>query len=166
MRNFLYNKSDILVAVIIIVVAAIIIWTRVNAIMDTPKEAGDKPANNTEQNVADQSGGTTTPAAVTSPPATETTDGGVTEGNPPPPDSEPSGDEDGAAEGETVQFTVDVGSAASTVADNLASKGLVDSADAFLNELKAQNAETKLKAGNFKIKSGTSVADIVKKLTN
>jgi hypothetical protein len=165
MRNFLYNKSDILIAVIIIVVAAIIIWTRVDAIMGPDKTDGE-PSN--------VSSGEELP-----PPDTGPTDGAITEE--PPVGDEAAGAEQPPAEGdgteappedegsldeEPVEFTVEVGSAASRVADDLESMGLVESADVFLAELTAQNAETKLKAGTFEIAPGTSVADIVKKLTN
>jgi hypothetical protein len=167
MRNFLYNKSDILIAIIIIAAAAIIIWTRVDAIMGSDEESGDVAA------------GDVAAEELPAPDDVETSDGAVV----PPPDGEtppdgevtdPEGEgtdenpDDGALvdDGEPIEFTVEVGSAASTVADDLASAGLVESADVFLSELTAQNAETKLKAGIFEITPGTSVADIVKKLTN
>jgi hypothetical protein len=167
MRNFLYNKSDILIAVIIIVVAAVIIWTRVDAIMNAEEKGGETPNTSVEE----------PPAPDTAP-----TDGAITgeqpdgdgqtpdDGNAPDdgsaPDEEDTDGEDSSEGDEPVEFTVEVGSSASRVADDLESMALVESADAFLAELIAQNAETKLKAGTFKITPGTSLSDIVKKLTN
>jgi hypothetical protein len=163
MRNFLYNKSDILIAIIIIAAAAIIIWTRVDAIMGSDEESSD-PA----QNVAAED----LPA-----PDTETSEGAVDAsaegGETPLPDGETVNPDGSATDGEApveggepIEFTVEVGSAASTVADDLESSGLIEASDAFLSELTAQNAETKLKAGTFEIVPGTSVSDIVKTLTN
>jgi len=162
MRNFLYNKSDILIAIVIIAVAAVIIWTRVDAIMGTPDEKSkDTPTVTSETTptppaVTDGSNGGEAPEVLPTPDEEEdgtTTDSGVT-------DDPVTGDE------EPVEFTVDVGSAASTVANDLEAAGLVESADAFINELEKQNAVTKLKAGTFKIPVGASVSEIVKKLTN
>jgi cell division protein YceG involved in septum cleavage len=86
------------------------------------------------------------------------------DGETPPDDGEAPVDDETLDE-ETVEFTVEVGSTASTVANDLEGTGLVESSDAFLDELKSQGAETKLKAGTFEIAPGTSIADIVKKLT-
>ncbi|MDR1042611.1 MAG: hypothetical protein LBL54_01750 [Clostridiales Family XIII bacterium] len=167
MRNFLYNKSDILIAIIIIAAAAIIIWTRVDAIMGSDEKDDGATTVGTGEELPTPDA-ETSDAAVDAPPA-----GGETDGETPPTDGEvvdpDAEDPDGEAlvEGdEPIEFTVEVGSAASTVAKDLASAGLVETADAFLSELTAQNAETKLKAGIFEITPGTSVSDIVKKLTN
>jgi hypothetical protein len=159
MRNFLYNKSDILIAVIIIVVAAVIIWTRVDAIMGPDKESGETPNVAAEETPAPDT--TPTEGAVGEQPVdsqTPESEGTPEEGTP--------DDEEAITDEEPIEFVVEVGSAASTVADDLESMDLVESADVFLTELTAQNAETKLKAGVFEITPGTSVSDIVKKLTN
>ncbi|MDR2162691.1 MAG: endolytic transglycosylase MltG [Clostridiales Family XIII bacterium] len=175
MRNFLYNKSDILIALIIIAVAAIIIWTRVDAIMSAGDGEKGSPAATSEES-------SNTPPA----PDTNETQQPITESEAPPDEATPPADDESSPDGEgevtadegnppedeapadedPVEFTVEVGSAASTVAEDLEASGLVESAGAFLDELKAQGAEKKLKAGTFKIKPGTSMADIVKKLTN
>jgi hypothetical protein len=162
MRNFLYNKSDILIAIIIIAAAAIIIWTRVDAIMGSDETDSDVSgvASGEELPVPDTE--TSEGALIETP-----SGGGVTEGDVPPDGEVVDPDGEGVVEGgEPIEFTVEVGSAASTVAKDLESSGLVESADAFLSELTAQNAETKLKAGTFEITPGTGVSDIVKKLTN
>lgn len=164
MRNILYNKSDILIAVIIIVFAAIIIWSRVDAIMNTP---GDNSA-----------AGATTPGAVaandvlepdtpnqsaengTTPPAVES-DTNVGESVAPPPQEEQA-----TTSTKAVKVTVANGSVWEIVAEDLEAKGLIESYDAFMSEMRAQGKEQKLKAGTFKIKPGTSLSAIVKKLSN
>ncbi|MDR1292886.1 MAG: hypothetical protein LBJ91_05810 [Clostridiales Family XIII bacterium] len=169
MRNFLYNKSDILIAIIIIAAAAIIIWSRVDAIMGSDEgDDGASPAVAAGEELPAPDVETSEGAVVETPPP----EGGEVAGETPvdggealDPDGEATDGEAPVEDGESIEFTVEVGSAASTVADDLASSGLVESSEAFLNELTAQNAETKLKAGTFEIVPGTSVADIVKKLT-
>jgi hypothetical protein len=173
MRNFLYNKSDILIAIIIIVVAAIIIWTRVDAIMGSDKGGGDTPNVSSGEQLEEPDtpptdaaiAGDQTPADGQTAEGEAVTSSEAIEGEPPAGGEEVSGEEAPPADTEPVEFTVEIGSAASTVAKGLESAGLVETADAFLSELTAQNAETKLKAGTFKIAPGTSVSEIVKKLT-
>jgi hypothetical protein len=173
MRNFLYNKSDILIAVIIIAVAAVIIWTRVDAIMNT----GDKDGGNTSV-ATEESEETDAPPAPDAPEGEQpVSDGAVSTEGETPVEGEAPPEGEAPAQGETpeveapvddepVEFTIEAGSAASTVASDLESSGLVESAQAFLDELKAQDKETQLKAGTFEIAPGSSVADIVRKVTN
>jgi hypothetical protein len=175
MRNFLYNKSDILIAIIIIAVAAVIIWTRVDAIMNADEASAGSNAASTGDLSTPDSPETDVNTGDVPPPEGE---GVVEDGTEAPPvtgdegvggEGEGEGEEGEGADPESeepVEFTVAVGSTASVVADDLESSGLVESADVFLNELVSQGAETKLKAGTFNIKPGTSVAEIVKKLTN
>jgi hypothetical protein len=171
MRSFLYNKSDILIAVIIIAVAAVIIWSRVDAIMGSDAGTGNEenPSITGEElpppDVENPDGDVEAPPVV---------EDGQPDGGETPPEGEAPPEGEGTTEGtevpdtggEPIEFTVEVGSAASVVAEDLASAGLVETSEAFLNELKAQNAETKLKAGTFEIVPGTAVSEIVKTLTN
>lgn len=48
LKNFLYDKSDIIIAVAILLVAALIIGWRLNAIVEYPKELIDENNNSTE----------------------------------------------------------------------------------------------------------------------
>jgi cell division protein YceG involved in septum cleavage len=158
----MYSKSDIVVAVVIIVIAALIIWFRVDAIMEYPSSGspGSQIASKTSE-LSD-------PDAVASP----VTDGAVDEPSeeaaaseaavePPP---EPPVEETPPPPTETT-FEVKSGEATSTIANNLANANLVPSASDFLNAVKSAGAETRLKAGTFKIPGGSSVDQIVQILT-
>jgi len=46
-KNFLYNKNDIIVALIILVIAAAIIYFRINAIMDYPQTLANQSQSQT-----------------------------------------------------------------------------------------------------------------------
>jgi hypothetical protein len=185
MKNFLYNKSDLFVALVIIVVAVLLIYTRVDAIMGgaagqelkgtetlpVPIEPAGSDAD------ADSADADSTGDAAAAPPegSADTPDPnaptdaqGDGTGDVPDDATEPPEEEgtDEPADTEPVLFTVEVGANTSTIAKNLAAAGLVKSSDAFLKEVTKQKAETKMKAGTFKIKPGSSVSKIVKTLTN
>ncbi|MDR0817561.1 MAG: hypothetical protein LBN35_02870 [Clostridiales Family XIII bacterium] len=183
MKNFLYNKSDIFVAVFIIVIAVLVIYTRVDAIMGgaagselNGSELTQMPTVQTDPGAADASegpgdmdgitpdNGQASPGGVNIPDAANQTDpADATDANAdgPADTAEPADSTDA----EPVLFTVEVGTATSTIAKNLAASGLVLSSDAFLKEVARQKAETKMKAGTFKITPGSSVSEVVKILT-
>jgi hypothetical protein len=178
MRNFLYNKSDLFVALVIIVIAVFIIYMRVDAIMGG---AAGKELNGTENRPlpiepASPGAAETTAAAEghsdtdgIEPDAAVTPDGvDSAEANPPadPATSDTPAEPADASDNEPVLFTIEIGTTTGTVAKNLAAAGLVKSSKSFLKEVKKQNAEMKMKAGTFKIKPGTSVSKIVKILSN
>jgi hypothetical protein len=180
MRNFLYNKSDILIAVIIIAVAAIIIWTRIGAIMGSSGDTGKvaTPAGissqeaDTPEGVETADNGTTAPpagdsntpdtqATGTDPATTATTNAGITTDS-------AAGTTDGtgdAASEETIKFTIELGASSGSVAEDLETQGIIKAAD-FIKEIKAQDKEGSIKVGTFKLKASMTPAQIVKKVTN
>jgi hypothetical protein len=180
MRAFIYNKSDLFVALAIIVIAALVIYSRVDAIMGG---AVDKELNGAESRPLPTEvapGGSdsskTGTDANTDPEQGDVNSGsfGTNQVATPSGVSDPSGDDADAndpvsdpeqptpADNEPVLFTIEVGANTSTIAKNLAAAGLVPSSDEFLKEVNKQKAETKMKAGTFEIKPGTSVSKIVK----
>ena len=192
MRDFFYNKNDVFVAFIIVLIAAFVIYMRVGVIMDYPaRAAGAEPktfmesllwwnkdqvrpvkttdvnTNNTptaetpvQDQVDDPVNVQTTDPKPATPPAAEPTDPVVQdpppEVNPDPPVTQPI-----TPQGE-VSITVVAGDVGSTIGDKLISAGAITDKAAFLAELDAQNAATKLKQGTFKIPAGSSLAEIVK----
>ena len=171
MRDFIYKRSDILVAAAIILIASLVIYSRVDIIMGGA--ASGELSNNPGQYVYEQI-------------PTETPDEAVTPGNTNEPTSvtpEPEGTNDGSLENtapedpnadanatqesaEPVIFTVEIGTSSEAIARNLVAAGLIESSSAFLKEVRKQKAEKKLKAGTFKITPGTSLSKIVKILSN
>ncbi|MDR0851422.1 MAG: hypothetical protein LBN36_02890 [Clostridiales Family XIII bacterium] len=167
----MYSKSDIIVAIVIILIAALIIWFRVDAIMVYPssdtsgtiiaQDPGADDGSGSAAGIPVVTGGgigtpsgdapvdTVTPEPITEPPAppVDTT---------PPPTPPPT---------ETTQFVVNSGEATSTIASNLAAAGLVSSSTDFLNAVKAVGAETRLKAGTFQIPAGSNIDQIIQILT-
>ena len=52
-KDFLYNKNDILVALLILAIAAAVIVFRVNAIMEYPKTLVEQQMQTVEENTAE-----------------------------------------------------------------------------------------------------------------
>jgi len=180
MRDFFYNKGDILIAIFIILVAAFIIYLRVGVIMDysaTGENGGSllpKPPSVDEiidyvtgsetAGAAGQEGeAASEPPADTTTPAQEETPPVQSEEEPqaePPPAEDPPSGQTGS-----VQIVVDAGDAASIIADKLLNAGAITDKQAFLADVAAQGADSRLKMGTFSIPAGASHADIIAILT-
>jgi len=178
MRDFFYNKGDVLIAILIIAVAVVVIYFRVGVVMGDPypgerlksllspiaalitgdrgaedAESADEaqpvipaaePPAQTEQPAQEAETAVEPPAAAADPPpaAAET-----------PPVQQPAGE---------VKITVVAGDAASTIADKLLEAGAIQDKQAFLSEVDAQGAASRLKQGTFTIPAGSSINDIIK----
>lgn len=62
-------------------------------------------------------------------------------------------------------YNLKSGSSASKVADELYNLNIISSKDEFLKILKNKSLENALKVGSYQIKKGSSIEDIIKKLT-
>jgi hypothetical protein len=155
MRNFLYNKSDILVAAVIVIVAIIIIWSRIDAIMSSEDAEAKTPAKTTTE----AKGGEDTDDNTVQPPdnsaeQTPTTDT--------PQQTEPSQTATQTpAVGDTVKFKVKSGMASGEIANALKEAGLIASIEEFNAAMSAKNAEKKLRAGTYNIPVGSTPDQIV-----
>jgi hypothetical protein len=164
MKNFLYNKSDILVAVAIIIVALLIIWSRVDAIMDTDNyKPSTTPPTTSETNGANGDASTDTP--VDPPVDPGTTAEPMPEPTPEPTTEAPSTETEPPASTQSTTFVISAGSSSGKVAEDLKSQGFIPSTQEFLDMLATKHAETKVKAGNFSIPDGATVEQIVGILT-
>ncbi|MDR1028521.1 MAG: endolytic transglycosylase MltG [Clostridiales Family XIII bacterium] len=152
MKNFLYNKSDLFVALAIIVIAAFIIWTRINAIMDFPSNENPDAETN---NAAVAGEDAVDPDAATDPNATTESPADAGNASNDPPAQQPA----------AVQFVVEPGQATSTIADNLLAANLIPTKEEFLSAVRSMGVESRLKAGTFNIPTGMSVPDIINILT-
>ncbi|MDR0875707.1 MAG: hypothetical protein LBN12_05805 [Clostridiales Family XIII bacterium] len=187
MRDFFYNKSDVLIAIIIILIAAFVIYTRVGVIMDYPSKAaggeGTGYLPGIQEVLAEGSGDAGEEDAGGEDASDGEDSADISEPEPATPPSDPSDEEAPAEEApaeeapaETVTppappeatspaevtITVSAGDVGSTIADKLIAAGAITDKAAFLAEVAAQQAETKLKQGTFKIPAGSTLAEIVK----
>jgi hypothetical protein len=183
MRDFFYNKGDIFIAVLIILVAVFVIYLRVSVIMDyspTGEKGGSILPSVDEiiEEVGDAIGGNqqgnegTDPVDTTPPPEDNTAaqNGGAAtppQENTPPPQTEtpPQEETPPAQQPAEVSITVVAGDAASVIADKLLAAGAITDKQAFLNDVSAQGADSRLKMGTFSIPAGASHSDIIAILT-
>ena len=182
MRDFFYNKGDIFIAVIIILAAAVVIYIRVGIVLDYSEKGGkgsgllpelpffgsggddgDGPDKGTEppaQGGQDGQGG----QAVAPPDGGQNPSGGdgaqsqAPGGQNPPPGTQ---DPPPQSTPQSIQIIISAGDAASTIADKLLAAGAITDKQAFLSEVMAQGADSKLKIGTFTIPIGSSNSEII-----
>lgn len=137
-RDNLYNYSDVLAVLIIIVLAGLFIFWRVSALMDYNTVTPTAPAESSVE-------------------AVDTED-----------ELAQALEEDSqeALSSETVTVTVGSGSSLDDVAADLYASGLIDSAEDFIESAEASGAASQLKAGTHEIPVGSSTVQIIDILTS
>jgi hypothetical protein len=162
MRNFLYNKSDILAAAIIIIVAIIIIWSRIDAILNSDNVAAAKnPAQTGQEDTTLATDDVVVPADDnTVQPPDNNANANANEN--PPADEQTKA----LAAGEIVKFKVKSGMSSGDIATALKKAGLIASTDEFNKAVKKKKVEDRLQIGTFSIPAGSSIDKIIDMLTN
>lgn len=158
-KDFIYDKNDLLVALAIVAVAAFIIMIRVDIIMAYPLTVSldDKPADHipvVSPNMPDNTNSDSTPVS-------EDPDE-PQEGDIPPTVEQPPAESNVGK----VSIYIEYGSTGSQIAQLLIDAGLIDTKETFYNAVTNAGADTKLQAGNFKIPSNATPAEIVRIITN
>ena len=166
MRDFFYNKGDVFIAVMIILAAAFVIYVRVGVIMNYPPDEGggllpmpsflegeDQAATSSNEGgpvVPEDAGAGLTPTEQT--PLVEPEQ--IVE-------PEQTVEPEQPVVPQTVQITVNAGEAANTIADKLLAAGAITDTKAFLTDVVAQGADSRLKSGTFTIPVGSSHLEII-----
>lgn len=130
-RNFMYNYSDIFVALIIIALAAFLIWTRVDVIMDYPNTIAAEKSTQTSADVD---------------PQYMTTDDETNELDP---------------NLEYREITIPEGSSIDVVAGILKQGGLVVNVDDFTYQVQNMGLDEKVLPGVYNIPLGISMEEMV-----
>ena len=159
-RDSFYDKSDIFIALIIIAAAAVVIGLRINAIMDYPNTIADtnnntqveQPADTNDQAKAEESADKTKTSSDSDAKASDSS-------------KKSDSDKDKSSSSKYVTIKITDLDSSSDVTAKLKKAGLISSASSFEKILKKNKLTTKLKSGTFKIKKGTSVKSIIKRLT-
>ena len=186
MRDFFYNKGDVLITILIILVATAVIYFRVGVIMNYPSdgdggrnlipslglfaqngEQGQGQANAVNDRDAEQESENQPPAKTETPEqgqpaqASAQNPGDDVSSQEPPTETDPP-EPAQPDPPQNTQITVNAGDAASTIADKLVAAGAIADKQAFLSEVMAQGADAKLKMGTFTIPAGATIAEIIK----
>lgn len=167
LKDLIYDYNDIFVAILIVILAGLIISWRISDIMAYPQYLAKQNAGEITDNVdidlslTDVDDINDNPEDIVTDP---TTDSGID--NPPievPPTPPIEGGEFITAK--DASFTVPTGVSSKAIAQLLYDANLVESPEHFNTAVAKKNAETKLKAGTFKIAAGSTVEDIIAILT-
>lgn len=156
-KDLIYDKNDLFIALVIICIAGILIFNRVEAIMAYPATLAGNAGSNTQE-----------PVDTPTPPATDTTD----QGTPPTePAKEPT---DPVKTPPTAQGNAGVvnhsvyiepGSSGEKIAEVLLSVKLINSTSEFVNAVDNAGLSSKLKAGTFVIPSNSTLDQTIAILT-
>ncbi len=146
-KDFFYNKNDLIIVLLIVALAAFIIYTRVDAIMAYPEKMADTPDVQTEQQ----------DKAVN-----ESEDASKSEGNGSDSDDDKKSD---SAESKDISIEITVDDTAVTVAEKLEDAGIISSATKFEGYLANEGKEDSLKTGTFTIPKGSSNEEILDIIT-
>lgn len=143
LRDFIYDKSDILVALIIISIAGVLIFSRIDAILAYPESFAQELGPTTSQK----------------PP--------VTYEYPTSPAIETSGEalDPGMEEAEMFAIYINYGESLQAIAGKFVAVGLFQSKDEFFQAVEAANAGTQIKTGNFIIPSTSSPEEVMDIIT-
>lgn len=173
-KDFFYNINDIVVALLILALAGMIIYTKVSDIMDYPAYAAHKQAQEEASGIGkvdfsdvDLTKGEVDENLNSNPESLEGQTGENTEdGQTPPEEGQPAEPQPEAPQtGETIRITIPSGSTGSKIGEILAEAGLVESKEVFLKTVTAMKKDTKLQTGSFDIPKGASPEEIVKIIT-
>ena len=179
-KDFLYDKNDVLVALIVLSLAAFVIFTRVEAIMAYPEKMALASVPENNQTLPPQERPNLPPHDETLPYENGDEDGnengyenghenGYGEGyNGEEPYTEPNGDTDANDTEETaVAFSLYIASGQSmaSVGRDLVSLGLFESEQQFSAALIEHNAAHRVRAGSFVIPRGSSHEDVIRIIT-
>lgn len=139
LKDFFYNKNDIIVVLIIVLVAGFIIYTRIDAIMAYPEKLAEKTAQQQKEDAE---------TSNTSEVQTETTAS------------------DNSAAGEKISITISDSDSSDTVSAKLYEAGLVSSDSEFEKYINDKGKSGALKSGTFQIPKGSSSEEILTIITN
>ena len=159
-KNFIYNISDILVALIIIAAAVLTIGWRVEMIMEYPQTVIDQQIEaEANQNANDESQSAEGEGTAESGQTAENTDVSV-QPDSTSPETQPQAPAQTPADG-TMIVIIEQGESLTSMADKLAAAGAVSDAQTFVEAVHAANATTKLKYGEFVIPAGSTPDAII-----
>ena len=139
-KDFIYDKSDIFVALLIISIAGFVIFSRVESILEFPK---------------DYSSSNEVITSSIGPPADE---GDYVE-------ELPINDSTEGNEIEMYAIYINYGESLQVIADRFVSVGLFESSQDFFEIVESKNAGTNIKTGNFIIPSNATQEEVIEAIT-
>jgi hypothetical protein len=161
LKDIFYDLNDIMVALIILAIAALVIVTNIDSILDYPSSVSAEIQTPEEK---------TPTTYAENPPITNDITGGALSGNGTDSDGQNAtggGVTGNPGNGEVVNYSVyiNAGETGDQIADVLIGVGLFKDRQHFRDAVAAAGAEGKLKAGEFIIPSDSTPAEVISILT-
>jgi len=144
-KDFFYDKNDILIVLIIVAAAAFIIYTRIDVIMEYPEKAAQAAIASESPLVEQES---STPAETTGDDKEEDKD-------------KKTEDDESIGSNTTISITIDDSDTSISVSERLAEAGLVSSAEKFESYITNNDKAGSIQSGTFEIPSGASDEEIL-----
>lgn len=159
-KDFIYNQSDIFLAILILALAGFIIVTKVGDITSYPeRKMAAQPKESKSVEAAKESDISNKDSE--SPEKKESSDSNVKQ-----PENQPAKPNTAAVDSSVkCSIYVPYGSTGEHIAGLIVSSGLMDNKQQFFNTLKQLGAEGKLKSGNFIIPLNATDKEIIQYLT-
>lgn len=175
-KDVIYDKNDLVIALVILALAGFVIHDRIGVIMSYPEilaaqkqdsipastepesETHGEPLDSTEEPDGDPASDPAQNPDAGQNPSTDTGQSGSGTVTPPAKPEQTSTD--------LVSIYIDYGSTGSQIAQLLIDSGLIKSKEVFYDAVNAAGADTKLQAGSFKIPANATPAQIISIITN
>ena len=160
-KDIFYDMNDILVALIIVAVATLVIYSNIDSILAYPSQIAEEiqtPEDQTPTNYAEN-------PPIKDPDSSDSTNQGTTvsgiDGQ--TPEGEDAQGQAGNSEDtpENYSIYINTGSTGEQIAEVMISVGLFKDKHEFYNAVAAAGAEGKLQAGNFIIPSDATPAEVI-----
>lgn len=167
-KDIIYDKNDLLIALIILALAGFIINDKIGIIMSYPEILAAQIQEETTSSKNDndiglqQKGQDTKPEGETQENPTEKED----------PEEEPKDNEEtgkvnpDSDNEEMVPIHIEYGATGSKIAQILIDSGLLQTKEEFFDAVNESGADTKLQAGNFEIPANATPSEIISIITN
>ena len=166
LKDIIYDKNDLLIALIILLCAAFIIYQRIDVIMGYPSTLEATAQTNTTESAVQYSGNnesskdTSEDSSKTDSQNTDKDSADTSDTNTPA-----SSSDTGKTNGEAVTVSIKYGDTGSDIAALLVDSGLLDSKQEFYDAVSKAGADTRLKAGNFNVPMGSTPDEIIAIIT-
>ena len=151
LKDLIYDKSDIIVALVIITIAGLIVFSRIDAILSYPDTFAAAKPTTTETAITVEEP-QTTEGTITKGTVTEgaVTEGAVTETE---------------EQTELLAVYINYGESLQTIANKFVAINLFSTSEEFLSAVETANAATEIKSGNFIIPSDATAEEVIAIIT-
>ncbi len=171
LKDIIYDKNDLLIALVILLCASFVIYEKIDVIMDYPSSLGAQTLTEQKEVAVDYTGTTEDTDETNASTDQENTDSSsdqdkkaATEDSSKP-ESNSSDNADNKTQPEKFTLTIDYGATGSQIAQDLVDSGLLNSKQEFYDAVNKAGADTRLQAGSFNIPVGSTPDEIISIIT-